>query len=256
MVDSLYVSSDSSSAVSSSDNSFERLSLGTIIIGTELEAGVSKKGGIETKANYYRLTANEMKPLASATFIKTSKDKVDFGVNVPAVTDERIKGYFEGKLRDNDLSVIKYLSDSILESYKAIVLAGYNSQDKVIDYSLDSLIKFETEKKARVSSEQRLTGEQWTGYSMLIMGALIKGLSKITKKDGSSYSSSDVKLILSILKTCLTNSQAEATSQVLKFAPIVIDNLDDSDAGQAVIAANLASLLAYKMELSDRVNEL
>lgn len=251
MVDSLYVAEDSKLSDSSSN-----INLGTIIIGKELEVGVSKKGGIESKANYYRLTANEMKPLNSATFIKTSKDKVDFGVNVPAITDERIKSYFETKLRENNLSVIKYLTDSITESYKAIVLSGYNSHDKVIDYSLDSLIRFETEKKARVSSEQRLTGEQWVGYSMLIMGALIKGLSKITKKDGSSYSSSDIKLILSILKTCFTNSQTEATSQVLKFAPIVIDNLDENDAGQSVIAANLASLLAFKMELAEIVNEL
>jgi Arc/MetJ-type ribon-helix-helix transcriptional regulator len=190
-----------------------------------------------------------MKPLASATFIKTSKDKVDFGVNVPAITDEKVKGYFESKLRENDSSVIKYLSDSILESYKAIVLAGYNNQSKVIEYSLDSLIKFETEKKARVSSEQRLTGEQWVGYSMLIMGSLIKGLSKITKKDGSGYSSSDVKTILAVLKACFTTTQAEASPIVLKFAPMVIDNLDDSDNGQSIIAANLASLLAFKLEM-------
>jgi Arc/MetJ-type ribon-helix-helix transcriptional regulator len=239
MVDSLFVAEDSN----------ERFALGTIIIGRELEVGVSKKGGVETKANYYRLTANEMKPLASATFIKTSKDKVDFGVNVPAITDEKVKGYFESKLRENDSSVIKYLSDSILESYKAIVLAGYNNQSKVIEYSLDSLIKFETEKKARVSSEQRLTGEQWVGYSMLIMGSLIKGLSKITKKDGSGYSSSDVKTILAVLKACFTTTQAEASPIVLKFAPMVIDNLDDSDNGQSIIAANLASLLAFKLEM-------
>jgi hypothetical protein len=245
MVDSLHAEQSSTDSL----NSNERLSLGTIIIGKELEVGISKKGGVETKANYYRLTANEMKPLASATFIKTSKDKVDFGVNVPAVTDEKIKSYFESKLMGNDLSVIKYLSDSILESYKAIVLAGYNSQDKVIEYSLDNLIKFETEKKARVSSEQRLTGEQWLGYSMLIMGSLIKGLSKITKKDGSSYSSSDVKTILAVLKACFTTTQAEASPIVMKFAPLVIDNLDDTDAGQGVIAANLASLLAFKVEM-------
>lgn len=242
MVDSLHASEVS--AVT------ETIGLGQLVIGTTLEIGTSTKGGITTKANYYRLTPEQKKELINAKLITSSKDKVDFCVNVKAIDT---KGLIEFILSNVDVDsavdskVITYLKDTFYATYKEMANAAYNAQSKVIKLELMDCIDFATAARSRTRKAISFTGE----YFKLVETSLIEALVNYAKIDKQKVIPFEAaKKIMQTVKMLLTIEQMIPTETQLDTLAGIFSHVTDTE-----LLNNLGAVIELKNELFNRANE-
>lgn len=249
MVDSLHASTDTTATTVTTVTN-EAIGLGQLVVGTTLEVGTSTKGGITTKANYYRLTAEQKKEIVNAKLITSSKDKVDFCVNVKAIDT---KGLIEFILSNVDVDsavdskVITYLKDTFYATYKEMANAAYNAQSKVIKLGLMDCIDFATATRSRTRKAISFTGE----YFKLVETSLIEALIKYAKEDKQKVITFEAaKKIMITIKMLLTIEQLIPTETQLDTLAGIFSHVTDAE-----LSNNLGAVIELKTELFSKGNE-
>jgi hypothetical protein len=249
MVDSLHASTEVNNTEVNA-NDISNIGLGQLVIGATLEIGSSTKGGITTKANYYRLTPEQKKELVNAKLITSSKDKVDFAVNVKAIDT---KGLIEFILENVDVDsnvdskVITYLKDTFYATYKEMANAAYNAQSKVIKLELLDCVEFATMARSRTRKAISFTGE----YFKLIETSLIEAMISYARDDVKKIISFEsAKKIMQTIKMLLTIEQMIPTEKQLDTLAGIFSHVTDTE-----LSSNLGAVIQLKNELFNRANE-
>jgi hypothetical protein len=213
---------------------------GELIIGTTLEVGTSTKAGITTKANYYRLSNKQDLPLVGSKLITSSKDKVDFAVNVKEITDERLVEFIQA----NEGKTLDYLKECFYATYKEMANVAYNCQSKVIKLGLIDCVEFATQARSRSRKSISFTGE----YFKLSEVELIKALVTYAKNDknielsleSAKKTMQTIKLLLTIEQLIPTEKQLDTLAGIFSYVP------------EGELSNNLGAVIELKTELFNR----
>lgn len=224
--------------------------LGVIAIGSTLEIGTSTKNGITTKANYYRLTTEQKAPIIGAKLITSSKDKIDFAVNVRELDTKTLLDFISANVNLNDAvdsKVAIYLKDAFYATYKEMANAAYNAQSKVIKLELMDCIEFATMARSRTRKAISFTGEYYKTIEVSLIEALIQ-YAKVDKNKILSFESA--KTIMQTIKMLLTVEQMIPTETQLDTLAGIFSHVADTD-----LSVNLGAVIELKNVLFNRSNE-
>lgn len=226
----------------------QTLTLGNLAVGSTLEVGVSKKGGIETQANYYRLTSEQKQLPVGGYLITSSKDKVDFCVAVPELTDNKLIDFLSDAINgDDSLSnkTLQFIKDNFYAVYKELANEAFNNQSSVIKLELADCIEFATALRTRVRKSVSFTGEYYKAVEAALLPVVIDFMT--SRKAGVSPDLAMVKKFMAMFKGYLTIEQM--TNPVMdKVVEFIISN--NSAKLLPELVNNLQTILEMKIELA------
>jgi hypothetical protein len=218
---------------------------GQLIIGDTLEIGTSTKNGITTKANYYRLNNKQDLPLIGSKLITSSKDKVDFAVNVRVLEKDRLLEFINSSAADETngigAKVIQYLTDCFYATYKEMANAAYNCQSKVIKLELIDVVEFATMARSRMRKAISFTGEAFKLAEVELVKALImyadKDKNVKLSVEQAKKTMQTIKLLLTIEQLIPTEKQLDTLAGIFSYVP------------EGELSNNLGAVIELKNEL-------
>lgn len=251
MVDSLHTENEkvSKSEATEATEATATLAIafGQLLIGNTLEVGTSTKNGITSKANYYRLSNKQDLPLIGSKLITSSKDKVEFAVNVREIQDEKLLEFINTN-KDNGTKVLDYIKDCIYSTYKEMANAAYNCQAKVIKLELIDCVEFATMARSRTRKAISFTGEYFKQSQEQLMKAFII----YAEEDRGIEVSSQVAIkTMASLKVLLTIEQMIPTEKQIDTLAGIFSYVEDVE-----LSNNLGAVIELKNELYNNVGDL
>ena len=218
--------------------------LGQLVVGTILEMGISSKGGITRKATYFRLDERQKTPLIGSKLITSSKDKVDFAVNVPAIIDESLLSFINDKTNEAQAAkTIEFLKDCFYATYKEMANAAYNNQSGVIKLELRDCVEFATAERTRTRRAISFSGE----YFKLSQQALTIALITYAKNDRDVDMSVEMaNKTMVTLKLLLTIEPLLPTERQLDTLAGMFSYLNGTDEVSIELSNNLGVIIEMK----------
>lgn len=228
--------------------------LGQLIIGNILEMGTSSKGGITSKATYFRLDERHKTPLIGSKLITSSKDKVDFAVNVPAIIDESLLSFINDSTNEaQNAKTIEFLKDCFYATYKEMANAAYNNQSGVIKLELRDCVEFATAERTRTRRAISFSGE----YFKLSQQALTIALITYAKQDRNIEMSVEMAAKTMVtLKLLLTVEALLPTERQLDTLAGIFSYLNGTDEVSIELSNNLGVIIEMKNRIYNEMSEL
>lgn len=229
------------------NNTVKPLALGQLVVGTTLEVGTSTKGGITSKANYYRLNDGQKAPLVGSKLITSSKDKVDFAVNVPAIIDESLLSFINDRTNEGQsVKTLEYLRDCFYATYKEMANQAYNNQSGVIKLSLADCVDFATMERTRTRKSISFTGEYFKQSQQALTIALIT----YAKQDkGVDMTVEVANKTMVTIKLLLTIEQMLPTERQLDTLAGIFSYINGTDSASIELSNNLGAIIELKTGL-------